>query len=55
MKRIVSRKTALFILLDICVILAVLLLLKAITPLASGIAFAIALVVLGVLSRGYRG
>jgi hypothetical protein len=47
-------KTAGFVFLGICVILAVLLLAKAITSFESGIVFAIALVLLGVLSGGFR-
>lgn len=47
-------KTARFVFLGICVILAVLLLAKTITSFASGIVFAIALVLLGVLSDGFR-
>lgn len=38
----------------VCVILAALLLLKVITPIISGILFAIALVTLGASSRGFR-
>ena len=49
-----KRQMAVFILLDVCVILAILLLLRSITPVASGIVFAISLLVLGVLSRGFR-
>ncbi len=49
-----SRKLAVFIFVDVCVILAILLLLRSITPLLSGIVFAVALVVLGILSRGFR-
>jgi hypothetical protein len=48
------RKLAAFIFIGICVILAILLLVGAITPLVSGIIFAIALVLLGVLSWGFR-
>lgn len=47
-------KTAGFVFLGICVILAVLLLTKAITPFQSGTAFAIALILLGGLSAGFR-
>jgi len=38
----------------VCVVLAVLLLTRSITPILSGTVFAIALVVLGVLSAGFR-
>ncbi len=49
-----NRKLAVFIFLDICVILAILLLLRSIPPLLSGIVFAVSLVVLGILSGGFR-
>lgn len=51
----VKRQTAGFLFLCVCVALAVLLLTDAITPLVSGEIFAVALVLLGVLSRGFRG
>jgi hypothetical protein len=47
-------KVAIILLVNICVILAVLLLLKAVTPLVSGVVFAVVLVTLGVLSNGFR-
>ena len=47
-------KVAVILLVNICVILAVLLLLHAITPLVSGVVFAIVLVTLGGLSKGFR-
>jgi hypothetical protein len=47
-------KVAAFAFLIFCLVLAILLLLRAISPVASGAAFAIALVVLGGLSRGFR-
>ncbi len=47
-------KTASFVFLGICMILAVLLLAKAITPIQSGTVFAIALVFLGGFSGGFR-
>ena len=47
-------KTAGFVFLGLCVILAVLQLTKAITFFRGGIVFAVALVVLGVLSGGFR-
>ncbi len=47
-------KTAGFLLLAVCAILAVLLLTSAITPLVSGIVFAVVLAVLGTVSRGFR-
>ncbi len=49
-----NRKTALTIFLSICVLLAFLLLSGIITPIVSGAAFAIALVVAGGLSDGFR-
>ena len=49
-----NRKTAGFIFLGVCILLAILLLAKAITPLVSGMLFAVALVVLGLLSGGFR-
>ena len=45
---------AVILLVNICVILAVLLLIQAITPLISGLVFAIVLVTLGGLSKGFR-
>jgi len=47
-------KAAGFLFLGICVILAALLLLKVISPLVSGIVFAVALATLGALSGGFR-
>ncbi len=47
-------KTAAFVFLGTCVILAALLLAKAITPILSGTVFAIALVLLGGVSGGFR-
>lgn len=47
-------KTAGFVFLGICVILAVLLLTRAITPILSGTVFAIALILLGSFSGGFR-
>lgn len=49
-----NRKTASLSFLGICVVLAILLLIKVITPLVSGSVFAITLVLLGVISRGFR-
>jgi len=49
-----NRKTAAFSFLGICVVLAILLLIRAIPPLVSGSIFAITLVLLGVFSRGFR-
>jgi hypothetical protein len=50
----VNRKLAVTIFTGICVVLAILLLVGAITPLVSGIIFAVALVLLGLLSWGFR-
>ncbi|MCG3154631.1 MAG: hypothetical protein DKINENOH_01225 [bacterium] len=47
-------KTASFVFLGVCVILAALLLTKTITPIQSGTVFAIALVLLGAISGGFR-
>jgi hypothetical protein len=47
-------KIATIVLLNICVILAILLVIRAITPLVSGIVFAFVLVTLGILSKGFR-
>lgn len=47
-------KAAGLIFLGVCIILAVLLLARIIAPMTSGIIFAVALVVLGGLSRGFR-
>jgi hypothetical protein len=49
-----SRKYAGFLLLCVCLILAVLLLTETITFVASGCIFAIALISFGVLSKGFR-
>ncbi|MBZ5553792.1 MAG: hypothetical protein LAO21_13800 [Acidobacteriia bacterium] len=49
-----NKKIAAYLFLGICLILAVLLLTKTITLLTSSYVFAIALVVLGGLSRGFR-
>ncbi|HLC05488.1 MAG TPA: hypothetical protein VJK02_20820 [Anaerolineales bacterium] len=50
-----SRNLALGLFLATCVMLAVLLLIRAIKPLDAGAVFAIALVLFGGLSRGFRG
>jgi hypothetical protein len=49
-----DRKLAAFAFLAICLLLAILLLIKAITPLVSGIIFAVALLVFGLLTRGFK-
>jgi hypothetical protein len=49
-----DRKLAVAIFIGICVVLAILLLVGAITPLISGIIFAVALVLLELLSWGFK-
>lgn len=49
-----NKKIALISFLITCVILAALLLAKVITSSISGIVFAIALVLFGILSKGFR-
>ncbi len=49
-----SGRVAGLLFLGICVVLAILLLIGTITPLLSGSIFAVALVLLGGLSRGFR-
>lgn len=49
-----DKKTAGFLFLGICAVLAILLLTQTITFLVSGCVFAVALVLLGGLSRGFR-
>ena len=49
-----TGRTASFVFLAICVVLALLLLTERIDAVTSGWAFAISLVVLGVLSRDFR-
>ena len=50
-----QRRTAILLFLIACLLIAALLLVRAISPLAGGIAFALALVIFGGLSRGFRG
>lgn len=50
-----SRNLALGLFLATCLVLAALLLIHSITPILSGAIFAVALVVFGGLSRGFRG
>ena len=47
-------KTAGLVFLGVCAILAILLLTSVIRPMASGVVFAAALVILGSLSGGFR-
>jgi Flp pilus assembly protein TadB len=49
-----NKKTAGFVFLSICVVLAIFLLAHSITPIIGGALFALALVILGVLSKGFR-
>ena len=49
-----TGRTASFVFLTICVVLALLLFAGRIDAVTSGWAFAISLVVLGLLSRGFR-
>jgi hypothetical protein len=49
-----DRKLALGLFLAACIILAILLITRLITPLVSGMIFAVALVLFGGLSRGFR-
>jgi hypothetical protein len=48
-----NKKTAGFAFLVVCLVLAALLLMKAISPILSGCIFAVALVGFGILSRGF--
>ena len=50
-----KRKVAIVFFLIVCVILAILLLTQTITIMVSSIIFAIALVLFGSISRGFRG
>ena len=49
-----DRKIAVIVLLAVCVVLALLLLSGVIAPIVGALLFAVALVVLGVLSGGFR-
>lgn len=49
-----NKKTANLFFVGICIVLAILLLMDRISPLVSGCIFAVALVVLGLASRGFR-
>jgi hypothetical protein len=49
-----KRQTAAFLFLGVCILLAVLLIAGSISPLVSGAIFAVALVLFGGLSRGFR-
>ncbi len=49
-----NGKTAALLFVATCLILATLLLTKTITPLLSGTVFAVALALLGLISRGFK-
>ena len=49
-----NAKPAAFVFLGVCLILAALLLFRAITPIVSGSIFAITLAILGGISKGFR-
>lgn len=49
-----KNRTAGLLFLGVCIILAILLLTKTITMIVSGAIFAVALVIFGSLSRGFR-
>jgi hypothetical protein len=49
-----TRKNALYIFLGICIILAIMILLKAMSSLVGGIFFAMTILVLGLLSQAFR-
>jgi len=49
-----NKKNLAFVFLGVCLILAILLLTKTITPVVSGAVFAVCLVIYGLLSAGYR-
>jgi hypothetical protein len=48
------RRYAIILFLAVCLILAILLLTRISTPMISSIIFAIALIVFGILSKGFR-
>lgn len=49
-----NKKSASLMFLTVCLMLAILLLTKTITPMVSGSVFAVALVTFGLMSRGFR-
>jgi hypothetical protein len=49
-----TRKNASYIFLGVCIILAIMMLLKAMSSLVGGIFFAVTLLVLGLLSQAFR-
>jgi len=48
-----NRKTAAFLFLGVCLILALLLLTKTISPIISGFIFAVVLILFGSVSKGF--
>jgi hypothetical protein len=54
-KKKMKRTIAVTFFLGVCLILALLLLTKTVTPIVSGLIFAFALVIFGGSSRGFRG
>ena len=50
-----NRTIAVSLFLIVCIVLAFLLVAKVISPITSGMAFALALGIFGGLSRGFRG
>ncbi len=50
-----SRKSTLFLLLGICLVISILLLLNIIGSGTGALLFAVSLALLGMLSRGYKG
>jgi hypothetical protein len=49
-----KSKIAALIFICVCILLAILLVMKAISPLVSGSIFALALIIFGGLSKGFR-
>jgi len=49
-----GKRTAGYVFLGICLLLAVLLITSAITPLVSGLIFAVSLVTVGIAAKGFR-
>ena len=49
-----KKQTAGFLFLGVCIVLAALLLFRVITPIVSGFIFAVALIILGGFSKGFR-
>jgi hypothetical protein len=49
-----NKKTAGLLFAGVCIVLAILLLAHSIKPIIGGVLFAFALVILGILSKGFR-